>query len=101
MNDEGAVHAAMTADQIRSLATAVASELKMANESPEKLTGSGGGSRHRGLPEALRNKFIAVRTELFRRGLYDPVLVRFDTATVAQAPIAEVAERLEQVAAAI
>jgi hypothetical protein len=49
------------------------------------------------LPEALRTRFIRVRTELFRRGLYDPVLVRFDTATVSQASTAEVAERLEQV----
>src|SRR5687767_14604748 len=101
MKVEGATHTAMTTDQIRSLATEVAAELKTVNESSEKLSGSGGGSRHRGLPEPLRTRFIAVRTELFRRGLYDPVLVRFDTATVAQAPVADVAERLEQIAATV
>ena len=101
MKDEGAVHHAMTTEQIRALATEVAAELRAANPANEKLSGTGGGSRHRGLPEAVRAKFIAVRTEMFRRGLYDPVLVRFDTATVSQAPAAEVAERLEQLAGTV
>ena len=96
MKDEDSAHGTMTTDQIESLALEVAAELKAAKPSGEKLTGTGGGSRHRGLPEAVRAKFIAVRTELFRRGIYDPVLVRFDTATVAQASTVEVAARLEE-----
>lgn len=96
MKDEAAVHQMMTSHQLRALATEVAAELRAANPSGETLTGTGGGSRHRGLPEAVRAKFIAVRSELFRRGVYDPLLVRFDTATVAQAPTAEIATRLDE-----
>ena len=46
----------------------------------------------------LRKRFIAARTELFRRGLYDPVLVRFDSATVPAAGLAEVAAQLRAIA---
>ena len=46
----------------------------------------------------LRKRFIAARTELFRRGLYDPVLVRFDSATVPRAGLAEVAAELRSIA---
>ena len=47
---------------------------------------------------ALRKRFIAARTELFRRGLYDPILVRFDSATVPPAGLAEVASELRSIA---
>ena len=46
----------------------------------------------------LRKRFITARTELFRRGLYDPVLVRFDSATVPQAALAETAAQLRAIA---
>lgn len=49
---------------------------------------------------ALRGRFIEVRTALFQRGIYDPVLGRFDSATVPVAPPAEVAEQLSAIAAA-
>jgi hypothetical protein len=39
-----------------------------------------------------------VRAALFQRGIYDPILVRFDTATVPKASVDEVAEELEKVA---
>ena len=49
----------------------------------------------------LRARFIAVRTALYRRGVFDPVLARFDSATVARATSAEVAEHLEAAAPAL
>jgi hypothetical protein len=55
----------------------VAAELAAGNMSPE-----------------LRARFIAVRAELFNRGIYDPVLVRFDSATVAQIDGREAGEQL-------
>jgi hypothetical protein len=84
---------------LKELAAQTADALKSA--SSEVTPNTGGGSRHRGLPEALRQQFIDVRAALFARGIYDPVLVRFDTATVAQAPTSEIAEQLAMVAAAL
>ncbi len=84
--------------QLKGMATAVAAELKSAAGSREPIAGTGGGSAHRGLPDDLRERFIEVRAALFQRGLFDPVLVRFDTATVTQASTSEVAEQLETVA---
>jgi hypothetical protein len=46
----------------------------------------------------VRQRFIAVRAELFRRGVFDPVLARFDTATVGRASNEEIAEELRRVA---
>lgn len=59
---------------------------------------AGGGSRPRGLPEDLRMRIIAVRGALFQRGIFDPLLSRFDSATVAPAPSTELAERFETIA---
>jgi len=39
-----------------------------------------------------------VRAELFQRGIYDPVLVRFDSYTAPKASVSEVAEQLASVA---
>ena len=58
----------------------------------------GGGSESRHLPPAVRDAVIAVRTRLYERGVYDPVLARFDSATVAPASDAEIAERLAAMA---
>ena len=90
----------MTPDRLKELTAETAQALQAAASS-EPVANTGGGSRHRGLPEELRQRFIQVRTALFTRGIYDPVLVRFDTATVAQAPTSEIAERLAAVAAAL
>ena len=46
----------------------------------------------------LRERFINVRAALFQRGIYDPVLVRFDSATAPRATTAEIAEQLASVA---
>ena len=50
------------------------------------------------LPEDLRKRFIAIRAELFERGVFDPVLARFDTVTVPRASTAEIAEELKLLA---
>lgn len=49
----------------------------------------------------LRARFIAFRTKLYRLGLYDPVLGRFDSHTVAQSTPAEVADQLEALASSL
>jgi hypothetical protein len=86
----------MTLEQIRDRAAMVAQELLTAG-SPAATPGDA-GSHQRGLPEELRQHFIDVRAALFQRGIYDPVLVRFDTATAPQAPTQQVAEELRRVA---
>ena len=69
--------------ELKTLAATVAEELKSA-----------------GSPVAgrLRERFIDVRSNLFQRGIYDPVLVRFDSATAPKATVEEVAEQLSAVA---
>jgi hypothetical protein len=89
---------AIPTDQLKQLAASVAEELKTAGGPPAT---SGGGSRQRGLSEDLRLRFIDVRAALFQRGIYDPVLVRFDTASVTQAPTSDIAEQLATIAAAL
>jgi hypothetical protein len=51
--------------------------------------------------EDLRLRFIEVRSQLFTRGYFDPILARFDSATVAKATNAEIAEELEKVVSAL
>lgn len=50
------------------------------------------------LTPALRERFIDVRAALFQRGIYDPVLVRFDSATAPRATLQEIATQLATVA---
>jgi hypothetical protein len=76
----------MTLPELKEKATAVAEALK---------------ATPAGVPAELRKRFIEVRANLFARGIYDPVLVRFDSATVPQAPIGEIADQLATVAAAL
>ncbi len=78
---------AIPLEQLKQLAAAVAEELKTVGD---------------GAPAAdLRERFIDVRAALFQRGIYDPVLVRFDSATVAKASTQEIAEQLAKVAGAL
>ena len=89
-------------DELKQLATLVSAELRSAAGSANQtIVGTGGGSAHRGLPAELRSSFIDIRAALFQRGIFDPVLVRFDTATVPQASTLEIAERLETVASSL
>jgi hypothetical protein len=53
------------------------------------------------LSDALRQRFLAVRTELFKRGVFDPVLARFDSGTVTPPSLRELAEELAKVAEAL
>lgn len=72
----------MTHEDLKIAAATVAEELKAAETvSPE-----------------LRERFINVRAELFQRGIYDPVLVRFDSATAPKATAQEIGEQLANVA---
>ena len=72
---------AMTLPELKEAALSVANELRAVPSTP--------GSRER---------FIHVRAALFQRGIYDPVLVRFDSATVARATSGEIADQLATVA---
>jgi hypothetical protein len=49
----------------------------------------------------LRKRFIGVRSQLFRRGVFDPVLIRFDTITVTRATIEEISDELAAVASSL
>lgn len=71
--------------ELKSLAARVAEELKASDTvTPE-----------------LRERFINVRAALFQRGVYDPVLVRFDTASAPRASTQEIVEQLTTVAAGL
>lgn len=88
-------------DQLKQDALAVAEAMQSASHDATPIATPGGGSLHRNLPEDLRRRFIEVRAALFARGIYDPLLVRFDTASVAQAPTSEIAEQLATIAATL
>lgn len=77
---------AIPLEQLKQLAAAVAEELKTA-ATP--------------VPADVRERFINVRAALFQRGIYDPVLVRFDSATAPKATAQEIAEQLSTVAGAL
>ena len=66
-----------------------ATELSKALQSASSLTGD------------MRKRVIALRTCLFERGFYDPVLGRLDSATVAQASVSEIAHQLTKIAEAL
>lgn len=69
----------------------------MAASVAQQMKSAGPGA----MPKDLRARFIHVRAALFQRGIFDPVLVRFDSATVGQASPAEVGDQLAKVAAAL
>jgi len=68
---------------LASKAAAIAAEMKSAGDA---------------LPPELRARFIELRAEMYQRGIFDPVLVRFDSATAPRATAAEVADQLEKYA---
>ena len=77
---------AIPLERLKEMALAVSEEMKSAAAQ---------------VPPEVRERFINVRAALFQRGIYDPVLVRFDSATVAQASTEEIAEQLRIVAKAL
>lgn len=74
-------------EELKAMAISIAAEIRAAADGP--------------MPIELRNRFINARAALFQRGIYDPVLVRFDSATVPPASPAEIAAELESVAAGL
>lgn len=52
------------------------------------------------LTPEVRAAFIAIRTELVQRGVFDPVLARFDSYTVPRASAQDAGRQLEQMASA-
>lgn len=73
--------AALTMAELRQEASAVAEAMAAQEMTPD-----------------LRQRFITVRAALFQRGIYDPVLVRFDSATAPRATAQEIAAQLANVA---
>jgi hypothetical protein len=49
----------------------------------------------------VRRRFIEARALLFQRGIFDPVLVRFDSATAPRATNEEIANQLDALAASL
>lgn len=72
-------------------------EIKAAAASVAAAMKASGGT----LDPELRKRFIGVRALLFQLGIFDPVLVRFDSATVSHASVAELADELAKVAASL
>jgi hypothetical protein len=72
-------------EELKAAMTEIAAELK-------RLPGA--------IPEELRLRLIEVRSQLFTRGYFDPILARFDGTTVPRASNAEIAEELGKLAAA-
>jgi hypothetical protein len=75
----------MTIEEFRAVVARLADELRAAST----------------LSDDLRQRFIAVRAELFQRGVFDPILARFDTVTVTRASTQEVAKELAAIAASV
>lgn len=73
-------------------------DLKTAAANVARDINASGAQSNRDLSKELRAQFVAIRAELFQRGMFDPVLVRFDSATVPQASPREIAEALTLVA---
>ena len=92
---------AMPLAQLRTRAQEVAAQMNGAAAADAAPGAAGGGSAHRNLPEDVRQRFIDVRSALIERGIFDPVLIRFDTATAPQASTAEIAQHLNAVAEAL
>lgn len=78
----------MTTKELRTIGAQVAADLRD-HKGPNRV------------PEELRRRFIAVRAELFQRGIFDPVLVRFDSATVPKASTQQIADQLGAVVASL
>jgi len=95
MTHDQPVRMLTTMEEIRAEAARIAPLLT--ESGGDRAAPAGGGSSGRGLPEELRAAVIAVRAALFQRGVYDPILVRFDSATVAPATSAEIAEQLQTI----
>ena len=75
----------MTIEEFRAVVARLAEEMRRASD----------------LSADQRRRFIAVRAELSQRGVFDPILARFDTVTVTRASTQEVANELAAIAASV
>ena len=75
----------MTTDELKTEAVAIARAMR---EAPA-------------VPDALRKRFVALRAALFGRGVFNPILARFDTATVTRASSEEIAAQLDSLATSL
>jgi hypothetical protein len=78
---------ALSIDEIKTEASALAILLKAQGVEP--------------VAGPLRARFIRTRSALFGRGIFDPMLVRFDSATAPLASSAEIAEALQRLATSL
>jgi hypothetical protein len=76
---------AIPAEELKAMAAELAGELR--SVSP--------------IPADVRRRLIDLRAGLFLRGIFDPVLVRFDSATAPPASATEMAEELEALATSL
>lgn len=91
-------HGMIPLAQLKTMALEVASQMTGVAGADATPGATGGGSAHRALPEDVRHRFIEVRSSLIERGVFDPILIRFDTATAPQATTAAIAQQLSAVA---
>lgn len=77
----------MNLAEIKVLAVNVAAEMKRHGAGP--------------LPRDVRRHFVEVRSALFQRGIFDPVLVRFDSITAPPASPAEIGDELAKIASSL
>jgi hypothetical protein len=88
-------HRIRSVEEIARAAATVAAELR---RSAAATAAAGGGSIQRGLSPDIQSTFIDVRGALYARGIFDPVLARFDSATSAPASNGQIADQLETIA---
>ncbi|HVT44552.1 MAG TPA: hypothetical protein VMT00_09190 [Thermoanaerobaculia bacterium] len=92
----------LTGEEIARAAASLAEEMERATEGVEERLGTAldrNQREARAIGKELWERFIALRRELIRRGVHDPILGRFDSATVVQAGTAAIAEQVRRVAA--
>jgi hypothetical protein len=83
----------MKLEEIKSVAAEMGSQLSTFSNDD--------GIANEVLPPLVREQVIALRQHLIRRGIYDPVLGRFDSHTVPQITVSAAAARLKEIAAAL
>ena len=100
-HDEQHATTHLSLTDLKARAAALAEALQALPDASVPAAATGGGSLHRGLPAGLQQQFIDLRGALFERGIFDPVLVRFDTATAPPASTTEVAGQLAAIAGGV
>lgn len=79
-------------DELKREAQRISAEIHELN--PAADGGAHQGSAHRPLSDELKRRVLALRSDMFEAGIYVPILVRFDSATVTQADSVAIAGQL-------